>query len=92
MVIAGGGCKDNVFNISGSRSNGVQCVTYSRPLVTSKLRCFLKYNLYQASKYLHTDDSLCDSTINPSQPQYVVWGVGGLGETAFKHFKRAQGW
>ncbi|KAL5467444.1 hypothetical protein EMCRGX_G031668 [Ephydatia muelleri] len=70
VATSGGGCKNNVFNISGSRSNGVQCVTYSRPF--------------------DSNDSECDSIIDPSQPQYVVWGVGGLGETAFKHFRRAQ--
>eukprot|EP00731_Ephydatia_muelleri_P026197 Em0018g297a len=70
VATSGRKCKNNVFNISGSRSNGVQCVTYSRPL--------------------STNDSECDSIIDPSQPQYVVWGVGGLGETAFKHFRRAQ--
>ena len=37
VATSGRKCKNNVFNISGSRSNGVQCVTYSRPLSTSKL-------------------------------------------------------
>ena len=36
-------------------------------------------------------DSTCDITIDPTnQNQYIVWGVGGLGETAFKHFTRAE--
>ena len=35
-------------------------------------------------------DSTCDITIDPNNTnQYIVWGVGGLGETAFKHFIRA---
>ena len=37
-------------------------------------------------------DSTCDITIDPNNTnQYIVWGVGGLGETAFKHFIRADG-
>ena len=38
---------------------------------------------------LSAADTTCDSTMNPSLDQYIVWGVGGLGETAFKHFIRA---
>jgi len=35
-------------------------------------------------------DSTCDITIDPTnRNQYIVWGVGGLGETAFQHFTRA---
>ncbi len=46
----------------------------------------LVYNTYLVS----IADSECDSDIDPSNTeQYVVWGVGGLGETAFKHFLRA---
>ena len=26
-----------------------------------------------------------------NEQQYIVWGIGGLGETAFRHFTRAQG-
>ena len=37
-------------------------------------------------------DSTCDITIDPDNTdQYIVWGIGGLGETAFKHFDRAEG-
>ena len=37
-------------------------------------------------------DSTCDRNIDPGNTnQYIVWGVGGLGETAFKHFIRADG-
>ena len=39
---------------------------------------------------LSAADTTCDSTMDPSQDQYIVWGVGGLGETAFKHFIRAE--
>lgn len=31
-----GECTNDVFGVSGSRSNGEQCVTYSRNLTTSK--------------------------------------------------------
>ena len=41
---------------------------------------------------LFADDSTCDIPIDPlNMEQYIVWGVGGLGETAFQHFKRASG-
>ena len=37
-------------------------------------------------------DDTCDSDIDPSnQDQYIVWANGGLGETAFIHFNRADG-
>ena len=39
---------------------------------------------------LSAADTTCDSTMVPTQDQYIVWGVGGLGETAFKHFIRAE--
>jgi hypothetical protein len=33
----------------------------------------------------------CDQDINPdNENQYIVWGVGGLGDTAFRHFVRAE--
>ena len=36
-------------------------------------------------------DSTCDVAIDPAnQNQYIVWAVGGLGQTAFKHFTRAE--
>lgn len=38
----------------------------------------------------HTGDA-CDLALDPDREQYIVWGVGGLGETAFKHFIRANG-
>ena len=33
----------------------------------------------------------CDLALDPDEDQFIVWGVGGLGETAFKHFIRANG-
>lgn len=56
------------------------------PLVRYLMFRGLVYNTYLVS----IADSECDSDIDPSNTeQYVVWGVGGLGETAFKHFLRA---
>ena len=42
---------------------------------------------------LHTADSgTCDRPIDPTnQNQYIVWGIGSLGETAFQHHTRATG-
>ena len=38
-----------------------------------------------------TGDAVCDLALDPdNENQYIVWGVGGLGETAFRHFTRAQ--
>ena len=38
-----------------------------------------------------TGDDVCDLALDPdNENQYIVWGVGGLGETAFRHFTRAQ--
>ena len=37
------------------------------------------------------DVGTCDQSLDPdNENQYVVWGVGGLGVTAFRHFLRAQ--
>ena len=39
----------------------------------------------------HAGDDRCDIDIDPDRiEQYVVWAVGGLGVTAFKHFNRAE--
>ena len=41
--------------------------------------------------FFYSADSTCDLPIDPlNENQYIVWGVGGLGETAFRHFLRAQ--
>ena len=40
----------------------------------------------------NTADTTCDTSIDPTNSnQYIVWAIGGLGETAFKHFLRADG-
>ena len=36
-------------------------------------------------------DSMCDLTITPDEDQYVLWAIGGIEETAFKHFIRTEG-
>ena len=36
-------------------------------------------------------DSTCDISIDPNNTnQYIVWGVGGLGETIMQHTIRAE--
>ena len=38
------------------------------------------------------DSGTCDRPIDPTnQNQYIVWGIGSLGATAFQHHTRAQG-
>lgn len=45
-----------------------------------------------SSVYLFIGDSTCDIAFDPdNEEQYIVWAVGGVGETAFKHFRRAEG-
>ena len=42
--------------------------------------------------YVHTctADSDCDQDFDPdNEEQFIVWAIGGLGETAFIHFERA---
>ncbi len=41
--------------------------------------------------YSHSSaDNTCDLPIDPdNENQFIVWAVGGLGVTAFKHFTRA---
>ena len=37
------------------------------------------------------DVGTCDQPLDPDNTAlYIVWGVGGLGSTAFRHFLRAQ--
>ena len=39
---------------------------------------------------LKADSGSCDRPIDPTnQNQYIVWGIGSLGETAFQHHTRA---
>ena len=40
--------------------------------------------------FFSSADTTCDRDIDPTnEDQYIVWAVGGLGESAFKHFLRA---
>ena len=41
--------------------------------------------------YFHVADSTCDLTITPDEDQYVLWAIGGIEQTAFKHFIRTEG-
>ena len=51
-----------------------------------KLLCGLK-----KSNFFLADDE-CDIAVNSSNTdQYIVWAIGGVGETAFVHFSRADG-
>ncbi|XP_064398528.1 protein Skeletor, isoforms B/C-like [Halichondria panicea] len=75
-----GACPDE-DHFSGSCSNDIVSVSGSRQ---GGQQCVI----YKQS--FSTNDSTCDIPIDPlNMEQYIVWGVGGLGETAFQHFKRA---
>ena len=42
--------------------------------------------------YMYTGDSTCDLIISPdNENQYILWAIGGLEQTAFKHFIRTEG-
>ena len=45
------------------------------------------YNNYYVIIYI-TDT--CDRAFNLNEAQYIVWAVGGIEESAFKHFTRAE--
>ena len=38
---------------------------------------------------LFIGDSDCDLTFDPANEQFVVWAIGGIEETAFRHFDRS---
>ena len=47
--------------------------------------------LFYKIGFCFVSDDACDLELDPNNTnQYIVWGVGGLGETAFRHFERAQ--
>ena len=49
-------------------------------------------NYYYFLMIIRTADTTCDTSIDPTNSnQYIVWAIGGLGETAFRHFIRANG-
>ncbi|XP_064398937.1 neurogenic locus notch homolog protein 3-like [Halichondria panicea] len=75
-----GACPDE-DHFSGSCSNDIVSVSGSRQ---GGQQCVIY------TRHFSTNDSTCDIPIDPlNMEQYIVWGVGGLGETAFQHFKRA---
>ena len=94
-LISGSTCSDDVRTGSvtgGFRGAGMQCVAFSRPFVTSMLQ--YNYVMYIINPLqlllLLLGDSACDTNFNVSnQNQFIVWAIGGLGETAFIHFERA---
>ena len=50
--------------------------------------CFLAW---RHTVIYHYPGDECDQDIDPdNENQYIVWGVGGLGDTAFRHFVRAE--
>ena len=46
------------------------------------------YNNYYYVIIYITDT--CDRAFNLNEAQYIVWAVGGIEESAFKHFTRAE--
>ncbi|XP_064399010.1 mucin-2-like isoform X2 [Halichondria panicea] len=74
-----GACPDE-DHFSDSCSNDIVSVSGSRQ---GGQQCVIY------TRNFSTNDT-CDLPVDPgNQNQYIVWGVGGLGETAFQHFKRA---
>ena len=58
------------------------------PLSLPLSMCFLAW---RHTVIYHYPGDECDRDINPdNENQYIVWGVGGLGDTAFRHFVRAE--
>lgn len=54
--------------------------------------CVILCDTVSCCVILTTGDVTCDLPIDPdNEQQYIVWAVGGLGNTAFKHFARASG-
>ena len=46
--------------------------------------------VYVHNIYFNIDDDDCDISFDPDNAnQYIVWGIGGLEETAFRHFVRS---
>ena len=60
-------------------------------LLSLSLSCSAQVSITCCTTILVTSNAEdeCDLALDPDEDQYIVWGVGGLGETAFQHFKRA---
>ena len=93
---AGGNCINDVSDVSGFVKDGQQCISFTRPFNPSK-RIF-STKIIEICRWLlalnfvsyPADSGTCDRPIDPTnQNQYIVWGIGSLGETAFKHHTRA---
>ena len=83
-----GSCTDDVSDVSGFVEDGQLCISFTRPFNPGIVMVLLvHYSLLSA-----TDSGTCDRAIDPTnQNQYIVWGIGALGETAFQHHTRASG-
>ena len=90
-----GTCTNDVTLVRGFSEDGQQCVVFSRNFAAGKLgRHFFLLSLHYCGVWCNVTcagDDECDLPLDPdNEDQYIVWGVGGLGETAFRHFIRAQ--
>lgn len=81
-----GACPDTMVTINGQNpcSNNVRSDSIVGGIRNNNQQCVL------FSRPFNTGDDVCDIPIDPSNMnQYIVWANGGLGETAFIHFNRA---
>jgi hypothetical protein len=75
-----GACPD-VLDSSGVCSNDATLISGS---IDGREQCVVFSRNFTAG-------DACDKAIDPdNENQYIVWGVGGLGDTAFRHFVRAE--
>ncbi len=51
--------------------------------------CLHNFFFVKMSDVMFLGDSTCDLAIDPDSLVYVVWAVGPLGDTAFRHARRA---
>ena len=91
-----GTCSNNVLGVRGVTTSRQQCVSFSRPFTTGEeggrdgREGGRETNRLPYDNVLFPDDADCDLPIDPTnEEQYIVWGVGPLGETAFRHFSRS---
>ena len=83
-------CQDS--NVMVSNVSPTQRVFKVVSVSTMNNMCTLKYIIECIYYYCLAGDTTCDTNIDPdNENQYIVWAVGSLGETAFKHFLRAEG-
>ncbi|XP_064398586.1 protein Skeletor, isoforms B/C-like [Halichondria panicea] len=83
QCVAGAGACPDTLDLRGGCTNDVFDISGSR-VDTKQCVAF--------SRNFSTSDDTCDLPIDPdNEEQYIVWAVGGLGNTAYKHFARASG-